>query len=92
MNPSQIQQDFSDRQRRAANTAKYLRILSALYEEHGTTEIVAQVLSEALDGNGNPEIAKLLVDGVRGSMFELLLTIELSWRERKVIGGNNGQA
>lgn len=90
MNLMQIQQDFADDQRRSANLSHYLRLLADLYEQHGSTELVAQHLSEMLDGNGNPETAKELVDGVRCGMFRLLLTIELAWRERKVLGGRNG--
>lgn len=90
LSAKQIQQDFADEQKRSASLIRYLRLIADLYEQHGSTELVAQRLSEALDGNGNPETAKALVDGVRGGMLRLLLTIELEWRERKVLGARDG--
>ena len=83
----QIQQDFADDQRRSVNMSKYLRILADIYEQQGSVELIAQYISEALDGNEDPRTAKLMVEHIRKGMFRLLLTIQLGWKERQIIGG-----
>ncbi len=84
-----LQQDFADDRTRTANLAKYLRMLADVYERSESVEAVAQHLSTELDGIGDPVVAKALTEHVRRSMYRLLLTIELDWRERKA-GGSNG--
>jgi hypothetical protein len=86
----QLQQDFADDQRRSASMSRYLRHLADLYELHGSVELVAQHLSNELDGSGDPRTAKLLVEHIRKGMFRLLLTIQLGWKERQIMGGHDG--
>lgn len=86
---NKLQQDFADDRTRTANLAKYLRVMADVYEQYQSVEAVAQHLSLELDGAGDPVTAKALAEHIRRSMYRLLLTIELDWRERRA-GGLNG--
>jgi hypothetical protein len=85
-----LQDDFANDQVRAANMSKYLRLLADAYEVHGSTELVAQFLSESLDGSAEPVKTKVLVENVRRGMMRLLLTVQLGWKERQLAGGHDG--
>mgnify|MGYP003390047470 CR=1 FL=1 len=86
----QLQDDFANDQVRAANMSKYLRFLADAYEVHGSTELVAQFLSEELDGSNEPMKAKTVIENVRRGMLRLLLTVQLGWKERQIVRGNDG--
>lgn len=60
-----------------------LRKLADMYEQHGSTEIVAHELRLSVDGDVDPVITKAMVENVRRGMYRLLLTVQVDWLEAK---------